>query len=49
MGKTLYQKVYDSHIVFQKEGETAQSSNANSSETSSKSDDDVIDAEYVKE
>ena len=43
---SISQKAYEK---VQKEGETAQSSNANSSETSSKSDDDVIDAEYVKE
>ena len=44
---SISQKAYEK---VQKEGETAQSSDANSSsETSSKSDDDVIDAEYVKE
>ena len=44
---SISQKAYEK---VQKEGETAQSSNANSSsEASSKSDDDVIDAEYVKE
>ncbi len=42
---SISQKAYEQ---VQKEGETAQSSNANS-ETSSSSDDDVIDAEYVKE
>ena len=44
---SISQKAYEK---VQKEGETAQNSDANSSsETSSKSDDDVIDAEYVKE
>ncbi len=44
---SISQKAYEK---VQKEGETAQSSDANSSsEASSKSDDDVIDAEYVKE
>ena len=44
---SISQKAYEK---VQKEGETAQSNDANSSsETSSKSDDDVIDAEYVKE
>ncbi len=42
---SISQKAYEK---VQKEGETAQSSDANS-ETSSKADDDVIDAEYVKE
>ncbi|MCM1010812.1 MAG: molecular chaperone DnaK [Fusobacterium sp.] len=42
---SISQKAYEQ---VQKEGETAQSSNANS-ESSSKADDDVIDAEYVKE
>ena len=51
-----YSDCKDAHVVIitagvaQKEGETAQSNDANSSsEASSKSDDDVIDAEYVKE
>ena len=44
---SISQKAYEK---VQKEGETAQSNDANSSsEASSKSDDDVIDAEYVKE
>lgn len=43
---SISQKAYEK---VQKEGETAQSSNAGTDETSSKADDDVIDAEYVKE
>ncbi len=43
---SISQKAYEK---VQKEGETAQSANAGSEETSSKADDDVIDAEYVKE
>ncbi|MDE6138288.1 MAG: molecular chaperone DnaK, partial [Candidatus Gastranaerophilales bacterium] len=44
----ISQKAYE---AVQKEGETAQSANSESasSESSSNSDDDVIDAEYVKE
>lgn len=42
---SISQKAYEK---VQKEGETAQSSDANT-ESSSKADDDVIDAEYVKE